>query len=79
MDFDSATPLHEHHSPADELALACVDRRGVWLYAPDGATVALGWDELRAEAQTQGPASGLFRDLLARAEQCLLPDARCCA
>lgn len=68
MDIDTAVSASEHHSPADELALANVDPRGIQLYAPDGSCVSIGWDELRDEAQSGGPCAALFRDLLARAE-----------
>ncbi|MEQ1438598.1 hypothetical protein AAG565_04475 [Fontimonas sp. SYSU GA230001] len=68
MDIDVITTAPEHHSPADELTLVDVDQRGVWLFAPDGGSVGLSWDELRAEAESREPSALFFRDLLARAE-----------
>lgn len=68
MDLATDTPCCEHHTAADELALTAVDLRGIWLQAPDGTSVGLSWDELRAEAARELPGAGLFRDLLVRAE-----------
>ncbi|MFA5939936.1 MAG: hypothetical protein WC809_11330 [Sinimarinibacterium sp.] len=71
MDPETVVHTPEHHSPADELALVDVDQRGVWLFAPDGGSIGLGWDELRAEAASTHPSAALFRDLLARAQSWL--------
>lgn len=68
MDIDVIATAPEHRSLADELTLVDVDQRGVWLFAPDGASIGLSWDELQAEAHSPEPSALFFRDLLARAE-----------
>ncbi len=58
----------KRRSCSSELPILAADARRVTVQGPDGSVVELDWDALRAEAAGSAPFSGLFRDLLVRAE-----------